>query len=151
MIAENRFMVLTRLLRSVNSLLSQMTTDVVCRSICQTLMNVCRSGFATSESSFRRKILGEEASEEVFPDRGKKARVPVAPHFLIEALNAVNFALFNGQADMGLRALDAVHQRAQHDLLADVLLETNAIRESLLDSRSQQMMRDSISYTRPSA
>lgn len=97
-----------------------------------------------SESSFRRKILGEEAAEEVFPDLAKsvvmpvnrekgcfrKPRISIAPHFLIEALNSVNFALFNGQADIGLRALDAVHQRAQHDLLADVLLVRLPCRDS---------------------
>lgn len=42
--------------------------------------------------------------------------------FLIESLNGVNFALFNGHADMALRALEAIHRRAHFEMFPDVLL-----------------------------
>lgn len=52
----------------------------------------------------------------------RKPRIPVSPHFLIESLNSVNFALFNGHADIALRALEAIHWRAYYEMFPDVLL-----------------------------
>lgn len=142
-IAENRYLVLTRVMRSVNSLLSQMSVDVVCRSLCLSLTNICRSGFGCQESDFRQRVLCEDASGEVFGDFAKKPRMAVSPHFLIECMNGVNFSLFNGHADIALRALDAIHQRAQYEMFPDVLLETNALRNSLLDPQTVKMLLDS--------
>ncbi|KAI1728591.1 hyccin domain-containing protein [Ditylenchus destructor] len=142
-IAENRYLILTRLIRAVNSLMNQMAVDVVCRSMCLSLLNICRSGFSFNESDFRQRILKESASEEIFGDFARKTRISVSPHFLIECLNGINFSLFNGQADIALRALDAIHQRAQYEMFPDVLLETNALRNSLLDPHTLKMLIDS--------
>ena len=45
---------------------------------------------------------------------------------------------FNGHASDGLQALEHVHQRASYELFSDVLLVTNAIRNSLQYNPSGQ-------------
>jgi hypothetical protein len=128
---ENRFLVLTRLVNAMNGVVSQLPSLVVCRSLCLSLLKLCRSGFAFPESDFRQRVLKEHASDEVIGSRdyAKKRRVALAPHFLVECLNTVNFALFNGHPDLALRALDAVHHRAQYELFPDVLLVSGGERE----------------------
>ncbi|KAL3104833.1 hypothetical protein niasHT_024032 [Heterodera trifolii] len=138
MIAENRFTVLTRLMRVVTHFILYMAPEVICPSLCRSLLYICRSGFSFQESDLRHRVLRERASVEVFADFSKKARIRVVSPFLVESINGVNFALLNGHADIALRALDAVHQRAQYEVMADVLLETNALRNALLDPKAME-------------
>lgn len=70
-IAENRYSILTELMRTVNNSLNQMPSEIVCRSLCQTVMNICRSGFSFEESDFRHRILTKNATNEVFGNFGK--------------------------------------------------------------------------------
>ncbi|KAL7077023.1 hypothetical protein ACQ4LE_003977 [Meloidogyne hapla] len=131
-VAENRFLVLTRLTRTVNQILSNMAPEVVCRALCHSLLYICRSGFSFQESDFRQRILKEYASSEILADFSRKSRIRGIPsHFFIESINGLNFALLNGYADIALRALDALHQRAQYELMADVQLSTNSLRYAL--------------------
>ena len=70
----------------------------------------------------------------------RKPRIPLTSFFLIEALNGIHYSIFNGYYDVALRALDAIHYRAQYELYGDVLLITNAIRDSLLHNETIKMM-----------
>ncbi|KAI3419707.1 hypothetical protein GPALN_004138 [Globodera pallida] len=140
MIAENRFTVLTRLMRVVSHLISHMAPEVICPALCRSLLYICRSGFSFQESDLRQRVLRERASTEVFAEFSKKARIRVMSQFLVESINGVNFALLNGHADIALRALDAIHQRAQYEMMADVLLETNALRNALFDPNTMQII-----------
>jgi hypothetical protein len=72
--------------------------------------------------------------------QSKKPRIPLTSFFLMEALNGIHYSIFNGYADLGLRALDAVHNRAQYELYGDVLLITNALHDSLQQNQSIRMM-----------
>ncbi|KAI6216515.1 hypothetical protein M3Y99_01816400 [Aphelenchoides fujianensis] len=60
----------------------------------------------------------------------------------LEALTVVNFCVFNGYAAAGLRALDAVHQRAIFDISADVLLVTNAMRDLLNQDETRRLIQE---------
>lgn len=141
MIAENRFIVLTRLMRTVNQLLHRMSPDVVCRAICISLLYICRSGFSFKESDFRQRVLGEATSNEIFAEFSKKQRIRGVPaSFFTECMNGLTYALLNGYPDIALRALDALHQRAQYEMMADVLLETNALRYALTDPKTVKVI-----------
>lgn len=50
--------------------------------------------------------------------------------------------MFNGFANPGLRALDAVHQRAVYDVSADVLLVSNAMRDLLVQEDTVHIIRE---------
>ncbi|KHN87731.1 Hyccin [Toxocara canis] len=131
---ENRQTVLTRLLKSVNSCLYKLAQDVICRSLCLSTLALCQSGFSFPESDFRSRFFGMEASSELLDDYSKKPRIRLSSQYLLEALSGVYFALFNGAADLAVRAIDAVHQRATYELYADVILVTNSVRNSLLEN-----------------
>lgn len=48
---------------------------------------------------------------------------------------------------MALRALDAIHSRAQYDLVPEVLLVTNAIKSNLKEPEAAQVMLEIEAYT----
>lgn len=52
----------------------------------------------------------------------RKPRQHVNSTLLLELLTGVYMALFNGAPDLALRAIEAMHQRAQYEILADVIL-----------------------------
>lgn len=48
-----------------------MALDVICRYLCMSLLTICWNGFSFSESDFRQRLLGSEASTETFSDFSK--------------------------------------------------------------------------------
>lgn len=58
-------------------------------------------------------------------------RIPLSQPFLLEILNAVYFAMFNEFASAAIQAVDDIHNRACYELYSDVILVTNAIKNSL--------------------
>lgn len=52
-------------------MLSHMAADIICRYFCLSLITMCRNGFSFVETDFRQRILGNEASNEVFDDFAK--------------------------------------------------------------------------------
>lgn len=51
--------------------------------------------------------------------------------FLVELLNAIYFAMFNEFGSAAIQAVDDIHNRACYELFSDVILVTNAIKNSL--------------------
>lgn len=52
----------------------------------------------------------------------RKPRLRISSQYLLESLNALYFALFNGTPELAVQAIDAVHQRALYEFYADVIL-----------------------------
>jgi hypothetical protein len=69
----------------------------------------------------------------------EELRIPLSSGLLVELLSAVYYVMFNGQAQDGRQALEDIHWRASYELYPDVLLVTNAIRNSLQVSSSGQL------------
>jgi len=141
-IGENRFLVLTRLVMTFGASLSNLVLDVVCKPFCEMVNNVSNAGFRFKESDFREKFLNTLTSSEVFPDLSGNPRLFVPSYFYVEALTIVNFCIFNGFANPGLRALDAIHQRGIFDVAPDILLVTNAMRDLLNQQDSRALIHD---------
>ncbi|MFH4980143.1 hypothetical protein AB6A40_006852, partial [Gnathostoma spinigerum] len=140
--AENRQTVLTRVLKAVNGCLSRLSRGVVCPSLCLSTIALCQSGFPHIESDFRSRVFQNDLPHEIIEDFSKKPRIRLSSQFLLESMNGVYFALFNGAADLAVRAIDSVHHRAIYELYSDVLLVTNSVRNSLLESsylKSEEM------------
>ncbi|CAI2347278.1 unnamed protein product [Caenorhabditis sp. 36 PRJEB53466] len=109
---ENKFMVLNRILFSVNESLFEVSSEVAARYVCLGTLSVCRSGFSFPETGFRKKVL-ESESQEVIEDFSKKPRQQVTAEFLNHLLRGCYLALFNGAADLALRAIDSRKERSQ--------------------------------------
>lgn len=52
----------------------------------------------------------------------RKPRQHVNSGLLLELLTGVYMALYNGSPDLALHAIEAMHQRAQYEILAEVIL-----------------------------
>lgn len=145
---ENKFMVINRILFSVNESLFEVSSEVAARYVCLGTLSVCRSGFNFPETAFRNRVL-ETESHEVIEDFSRKPRQQVTGEFLNHLLRGCYLALFNGAADLALRAIDAIHLRAQYEMLPDTLLVVNSLRNSLLDNMWSKEKRGELMWTRP--
>lgn len=63
-------------------------------------------------------------------------RIAVSPALLTDMLTCIYYIMFNGQAEAGAQAIADIHHRASYELYPDVLLITNAIRNSLREAPS---------------
>ncbi|VDN02583.1 unnamed protein product [Thelazia callipaeda] len=134
---ENRQTILTRLLKSVNSCLCRLSHDVICKYICSTTISVCQSGFHFSETSLKSRVCDEDLCSEELDEFSMKPRLQSSAQYLLESLNGLYFALFNGESQLAIQAIDAVHQRALYEFYSDVILVTNSIKDTLLESSFQ--------------
>ncbi|KJH51998.1 hypothetical protein DICVIV_01809 [Dictyocaulus viviparus] len=148
--SQSKFLILTRIMKSVNSSVVYMATDVVCRHVCLAAISISESGFSFPGTNFVCKVMDSEQSCEVIEDHSKKPRQQVNSNLLLELLTGVYMAFFNGAPDIAIRAIDAVHQRAQYEILAEVVLVTSAIRNSLLESPLSKEKRDELLCSRNS-
>lgn len=82
--------------------------------------------------------LPYNTDSSVYPNPRTVHRIPISSNFLLELIHAVYFSMFNGLSTSGLQALDDIHFRATQELLSDVLLVTNGIRNSLKVNPSGQ-------------
>ncbi|KAK5967298.1 hypothetical protein GCK32_007599 [Trichostrongylus colubriformis] len=146
--SESKFLILTRIMKSVNGSLVYLSSDVISRHICLATLSICESGFTFPETNFVSQVMESEHSCEVLEDHSKKPRQHVNSALLLELLTGVYMALFNGAPDLALRAIDALHQRAQYEILAEVILVTSAIRNSLLENPLSKEKRDELMFGR---
>ncbi|CAJ0605370.1 unnamed protein product [Cylicocyclus nassatus] len=146
--SESKFFILTRLLKSVNASLVYLSSEVVSRHICLAALSICESGFSFPETDFVSKVMDAEHSSEVLEDYSKKPRQLVNSSLLLELLTGVYMALYNGAPDLALYAIDAMYQRAQYEMLAEVILVTSAIRNSLLENPLSKEKRDELMWGR---
>ncbi|XP_051991395.1 hyccin-like isoform X2 [Xyrauchen texanus] len=113
--AQNRFEVLTFLLLCYNASLSYMSSSSL-QSLCQLSSRVSICGYPRQQ--LRRY-------------KGISARLMVTSEFLVQLITGIHFALCNGEAEVGSKALEDVLYRAQLDLFPEALLVGNAIKSSL--------------------
>ncbi|CAP29584.2 Protein CBG10074 [Caenorhabditis briggsae] len=145
---ENKFMVMNRILFSVNESLFEVASEVAARYVCLGTLSVCCSGFNFPETAFQSRVL-ETESHEVIEDFSRKPRQQVTGEFLDHLLRGCYLALFNGAADLALRAIDSIHLRAQYEMFPDTLLVINSLRNSLLDNMWSKKKRGELMWTRP--
>ncbi|KAJ8320214.1 hypothetical protein KUTeg_001801 [Tegillarca granosa] len=64
-------------------------------------------------------------------------RIAVSPAMMIEMLTGLYYIMYNTNSSLGLQAIMNIHKRASYELYADVLLVTNAIRNTLQNLSGQ--------------
>ncbi|XP_066988376.1 hyccin-like isoform X4 [Macrobrachium rosenbergii] len=106
------------------------------------LMHLCKAASKIVSQGFNRpghhhrSSYGSESNFGIYPR--PTPRIPVTSELLAELLHAVYFAMFNEFASLGIQSLEDIHMRAQYELFGDVLLMTNAIKNSLKVNPSGQ-------------
>ncbi|XP_077599108.1 hyccin isoform X3 [Stigmatopora nigra] len=112
--AQNRFEVLTFLLLCYNAALSYMSS-ISLQSLCHISSRVCICGYPR---------------QQIRRYKGISARMTVTSEFLVQLLTGIHYALCNGEAELGSKALDDVLYRAQLELFPEALLMGNAIKST---------------------
>ncbi|KAK6054182.1 hypothetical protein COOONC_08314 [Cooperia oncophora] len=139
--SESKFLILSRIMKSVNGSLVYLSSDVVSRHVCLATLSICESGFTFPETNFVSKVMESDNSCEVVEDHSKKPRQHVNSALLLELLTGVYMALFNGAPDLALRAIDAMHQRAQYEILAEVILLLTGVYMALFNGAPDLALR----------
>ncbi|XP_022236457.1 hyccin-like [Limulus polyphemus] len=126
-------------------------------SLCKMISKLVKQGFQRLVDK-QRSSFGSEGGNSFNPYPGSSTRVPLSASFLLELLYSLYFCIhtfkhehtpdlpseFNKIASVGIQALDDINFRASHELLPEVLLVTNAIKNSLKVNPSGQPKNDSI-------
>ncbi|XP_023290782.1 hyccin isoform X4 [Orussus abietinus] len=122
--AQNRLKVMTGLLFIYNQQLGFIPKSAL-EQLCRVATKLVTQGFM-KPGHHQRSSYGSESSfvPRLLP------RIPVSSQFLLEFLHAVYFAMYNDCWYIAGQAVEDVHNRACYEGYPDVMLVTNAIRNS---------------------
>lgn len=134
-IGQNRLTVMAALMFVFNQQLSLIPKSAFYQ-LCTNSSKLVTQGFAKHGHSYRSSYgtdpLSSASSNTSAPSAGKQnPRIPMSQKFLVELLNAIYFAMFNEFGSAAIQAVDDIHNRACYELYSDVILVTNAIKNSL--------------------
>lgn len=158
--AATRHHLATAIMVAFNARLASLP-KIALMHLCKAVSKMLCQGF-NRPGHHHRSSYGSESSFGLYPR--PTPRIPVTSELLKELLHAVYFAMpaerslhdlpplmsismplahfhysrFNEFASLGIQALEDIHMRAQYELFADVLLMTNAIKNSLKVNPSGQ-------------
>nr|XP_034190503.1 hyccin isoform X1 [Osmia lignaria] len=130
--AQNRLKVMTALLFIYNQQLGYISKFAL-EQLCKVATKLVTQGFM-KPGHHQRSSYGSESSfvPRLLP------RIPVSSQFLLEFLHAVYFAMYNDCWYIGTQAVEDIHNRACYETYPDVMLVTNAIRNSASSGPSGQ-------------
>uniref|UniRef100_UPI00358F917D hyccin-like n=1 Tax=Myxine glutinosa TaxID=7769 RepID=UPI00358F917D len=127
--AQNRFQVLTFLLQHYNMYITSMQQSSI-GSFCKVFSRMSMSGLPRPDHR-----MGF---------RDKHPRINLAAMFMVQMLETVHYAIYNGEWDAGKRALEDILYRAKIELLFEPLLLGRAIRNALLWDAPHSLRKGSV-------
>lgn len=125
--AQNRLKVLTAILFAYNQQLSLIHKPSLYH-LCRVSSQIVNQGFSKVGHAHR-SSYGQDPNSSIVPK--PLPRIPVGSKFLLEILHATYFAMFNEFASVAIQTVDDIHHRACYEMCPDVILVTNAIKNSL--------------------
>jgi hypothetical protein len=137
--AQNRMTVMSALMFIFNQQLSLIQKSALYH-LCKSSSKMAAQGYTKYGHSYRTSYGNDPintstslTSATSAPTNINKAppRIPLSQQFLLEVLNAIYFAMFNEFASAAIQAVEDIHNRACYELFTDVILVTNAIKNSL--------------------
>ncbi|XP_031778561.1 hyccin isoform X1 [Nasonia vitripennis] len=122
--AQNRLKVMTALLFVFNQQLGFFKKSAL-EQLCKVASKLVTQGFM-KPGHHQRTSYGSESSfvPRLLP------RIPVSSQFLLEFLHAIYFSMYNNCWYVASQAVEDVHNRACYETYPEVMLATNAIRNS---------------------
>lgn len=137
--AQNRLKIMTAVMFVYNQQLSTIPKSSLYH-LCRVATQLVNQGFGKYGHAHRASYGNDPASGIV---SSKPApRIPISAQFLLELLHATYFAMFNEFASIAIQTVDDIHNRACYELYPEVILVTNAIKNSLLANASGKQCED---------
>ncbi|XP_062133947.1 hyccin [Drosophila sulfurigaster albostrigata] len=135
--AQNRMRILTALLFCYNQQVS-LTQKSSLLHLCRVTSQLVNQGFTTKSGHGHRMSYGSDpATGATFP-KPSSPRIPLSASFLIELVHAIYYAMFNGYGTIAIQTLEDIHNRASYEMYTELILVTNAVRNSLHANPSGQ-------------
>ncbi|XP_033149151.1 hyccin [Drosophila busckii] len=135
--AQNRMRIMTALLFCYNQEVS-LTQKSSLLHLCRVTSQLVNQGFTTKSGHGHRMSYGSDpATGATFP-KPSSPRIPLSASFLIELVHAIYYAMFNGYGTVAIQTLEDIHNRATYEMYTELILVTNAIRNSLHANPSGQ-------------
>lgn len=140
--AQNRLQVMAALMFIYNQQLSLIPKSAL-YTLCKNSSKLTAQGFIKHGHSYRPSYGNDPMNNSMssasmasstasVPSNTKQSpRIPMSQQFLVELLHSIYFAMFNEFASAAIQAVDDIHNRACYELYPDVILVTNAIKNSL--------------------
>lgn len=125
--AQNRLKVVTALMFVYNQQLSLVPKSALSH-LCRVSSQMANQGFSKMGHAHR-SSYGSDPNNAIVPK--PLCRIPMSAQFLLELLHAVYFAMFNEFGSIAIQSVDDIHNRACYELFPEVILVTNAIKNSL--------------------
>lgn len=149
-IAQNRLDVMASLMFIFNQQISLIPKSAFYH-LCKNSSKLASQGFTKYGHSYRASYGNDpmnssisSASSVTSPNSSNKVmgppRIPLSQQLLLEILHAVYFAMFNEFASVAIQTVDDIHNRACYELFSDVILVTNAIKNSLQANPSGKLI-----------
>ncbi|XP_052895286.1 hyccin isoform X1 [Anopheles moucheti] len=144
--AQNRLKVMTALLFTYNQQLNQIHKPALYH-LCKTTSLLVNQGFPKVPGGHMHRssygndpISPQQPMAMAAPSHVVRPppRIAVNSQFLVELAHANYFAMFNEFASAAIEAVTDLHSRACYEMLPEVILVTNAIRNSLHANPSGQ-------------
>uniref|UniRef100_A0A182NI25 Hyccin n=1 Tax=Anopheles dirus TaxID=7168 RepID=A0A182NI25_9DIPT len=144
--AQNRLKVMTALLFTYNQQLNQIHKPALYH-LCKTTSLLVNQGFPKLPGGHMHRssygndpISPQQPMAMAAPSHVIRPppRIAVSAQFLVELAHANYFAMFNEFASAAMEAVTDLHSRACYEMLPEVILVTNAIRNSLHANPSGQ-------------
>ncbi|KAJ6644356.1 Hyccin, partial [Pseudolycoriella hygida] len=132
--AQNRLKVVTALMFVYNQQLSLIPKAALAH-LCRISSQLANQGFSKLGHAHR-SSYGSDPNNAIAPK--PLCRIPMSSQFLLELLHAVYFAMFNEFGSIAIQSVDDIHNRACYELFPEVILVTNAIKNSLHANPSGQ-------------
>lgn len=152
--AQNRLAVMAALMFIFNQQLSLIPKSGFYH-LCKNSSKLAAQGFAkyghTYRSSYGNDPMNASISSQTSvstnaPTKVITPRIPLSQKFILELLHANYFAMFNEFASIAIQAVDDIHNRACYELYSDVILVTNAIKNSLQANPSGKSLKILIKF-----
>ncbi|XP_053386662.1 hyccin-like [Mercenaria mercenaria] len=141
---QNRHSILAYLLQCYHNNISNLSARSY-KTFCKMCSRIVTTGFHTlmqvgedDDDVISTTTNLTEMSQQVSQSGELSPRISVSPALLIDMLSCLYYIMFNGQAGPGAQAIVDIHYRACYELFPDVMLVTNAIRNSLRENPSGQ-------------
>ncbi|KAM8711889.1 hypothetical protein ACLKA7_012402 [Drosophila subpalustris] len=135
--AQNRMRIMTALLFCYNQQVS-LTQKSSLLHLCRVTSQLVNQGFTTKSGHGHRMSYGSDpATGATFP-KPSAPRIPLSASFLIELVHAIYYAMFNGYGTIAIQTLEDIHNRASYEMYTELILVTNAVRNSLHANPSGQ-------------
>ncbi|XP_074662174.1 hyccin-like isoform X2 [Tubulanus polymorphus] len=126
--SQNRLTVISFLLNCYNNNIATLSEDSH-QTLCKACLNIAHTGFENLGTQDVNGPSGARLRKGV--SFQEDLRITVGTDLLLEMLAGLYFVMFNTHPRLAIQAVNAIHERASYELAADVLLVTNAIRNSL--------------------